>query len=115
MARKSQIHYKGVRERWVKCVLDIVNTGKESSVAEVGKIIGVHLVQMNRLVRTVKSSLDSTEAPTIDMIIELATRYGYSCEWIMTGLGEMKLRETEKQKLKRLETQMNKIQKILNP
>ena len=114
MARKSQIHYKGVRERWVKCVLDIVNTGKETSVAEVGKQIGVHLVQMNRLVRAVKSSLDSTEAPTIDMIIELANKYNYSCEWIMTGLGTMKIRESEKEKLKRLETQMSKIQKILN-
>ena len=113
MPRKSSIHYQSVRHRWVQCVLDIVNSGKETSIAEVGKRIGVHLVQLNRLVRTVKSSLNSTEAPTIDMIIELAIRYDYSCEWIMTGLGSMKLREGEKEKLKRLETQIDKLKKII--
>ena len=111
--RKTNKHYKEVRERWVKCVLDIVNNGIEQSIYLVGYRIGVHQTQMSRLVRYVKTDSEKTEAPTLDMIIDLCLKYNYSCEWVMTGKGSMKIRESEKQRLDRLDKLINRIKVLI--
>lgn len=114
MARHTKKHYIKIRERYIKCCLDILNEGKAKSQTELGMSLGVHPAQLNKLIRVVKDKLLDSEAPTLDMIVDIAMIYGYSSEWIMTGTGSMKLKETEKSKLTRLESQIKQIHEILN-
>jgi len=114
MPRKELIHYREVRKRWADVALDILNKGIELSPAELGKKINVHQTQMNRMIRYAQFESDSKEAPTVDMIIELCLQYDYSIEWVMSGLGDMRLRESQLDKLKRYEKTIKGVQKLVN-
>lgn len=114
MARSDKKYYIKIRERFVKCILDLLNSGVAETQTTLALTLGVHASQLNRLVRAVRLKEDVSESPTLDMIVELSNQFGYSCEWIMTGRGVMKLKESEKEKLKRLEKQINDIEMILS-
>jgi plasmid maintenance system antidote protein VapI len=83
-----------------------MNSGVAESQTLLASKLNIHASQLNRLIRVVRMKEESTEAPTLDMIVDLSEQFGYSCEWIMTKKGSMKLIESESQKLKRLEKQM---------
>lgn len=112
--RKELIHFKVVRSRFIAIVQDIVSRNMESDFKAVAKSIGVQQTQMHRLRKYAREQSEQTEAPTIDMIIELCNKYNYSCEWILTGRGEMRLPESENERLKRLETVVQIMKKVLN-
>lgn len=112
--RKDKLHYVGVRERWVKAVTYLIAEGIERSGTSFAASIDVDPTQVNRIIQIVREKLDVKESPTINMIVEICTKYGISAEWIMTGKGSMTIPESEKQKLKRLEKQINQITEIIN-
>jgi plasmid maintenance system antidote protein VapI len=114
MARSDKKYYIGIRERYVKCVQDLMNAGVAESQTKLSDMLGIHAAQLNRLIRMVRMKEESTEAPTLDMIVELSNQFGYSCEWIMTGKGSMKIKESEKQRLNRLDGLMDQLEVLIN-
>lgn len=113
MARSDKKHYLKIRERYVKCVLDLMNKGVAESQTVLASKLGIHASQLNRLIRMVRMKESSTESPTLDMVVDISEQFGYSCEWIMTGAGSMRIKESEKEKLKRLEAQIKQIRAII--
>lgn len=104
---------QNISRRFSKAVNYIIYSGIEPSQASLARRIGVHQVQLNRLLNATKCGAISSHAPTVLMIASLCDIYGLSCEWIMTGRGVMTLPEIENDKLKRLEKQFAAVSDIL--
>lgn len=115
MARvpKNKLHYIGVRERWVRVVLDLINEGLVNSGSALAKEIDSDPTQVNRIIQIVREGSDSKETPTHNMIVSVCLNYNRSAEWIMTGKGAMKIRESDRDRLNRLDKAFAQIGKII--
>lgn len=107
-------HYAAVRRRFVQVAANLIQLGRVGSIAELAGRIKAHPSQLSRLIsKAAKPDEESKEAPTIDMLVNLAEAYDVSYEWLLGGHGTMYSARTQQAELNRLRDVVRKVRDVV--